>query len=435
MKKEKDEGPVASWTRAKLRAVLFSFFIFQFSFGCAAADGLIASPESGWPQWRGLRRDGVSTETGLLQDWPEGGPKLLWTATDIGKGFSSPIISNRSIYISGDVGPELYVFALDMAGKPKWKSPNGGNWSKPYGGARGSCAYSEGHVYNINAHGRIACFEAATGKEVWAKNALKEFEGQNIMWAISECALIDGPHVIVTPGGNKSFMVALDKKTGALVWVGEPLPEAPAERVGYASPILFELNGRRLIATLSLRSVVCVDAENGKVQCVFQHPTRYNANCATPVYCEGAVFHTNPTGAGGVLLKVLADKESVKFEKLWDCGMDNISGGAIAHAGLIYGSGQQNTGWVCMDAKSGAVKWDSKELAQGALTYADNRLYWLSESGTLALAGATADQFKIHGRIKLTEAPVKDAWAHPVILDGRLYLRYHDKLYCFDVRK
>lgn len=395
---------------------------------------LIASPEPGWPQWRGPRRDGVSDETGLLQSWPEGGPRLLWTATGLGTGWSSPIITGGSIYLTGDVGQELHVVALDRDGKITWRTQNGAAWKRSYPGARACCAYSAGQLYHMNAHGRIACFNAATGKEVWTANIMERFDGDVPTWAVSECLLVDGANVIVTPGGRKSYMAALDKRTGETVWASAPLPTAAEETTGYSSPILFKLGGRRLLVTLSVQHVVCVDADKGSILWTFHKKTRHDANCATPIFVNGHVFHTNPTGSGGVLLKTVLAGDAARVEKLWECRVDNISGGALARDGFIYSSGHMSCGWVCMDARTGEEKWESRELAQGSLAYADGRLYVLSEKGVMALLKA-GPEFAVAGRFSLTDGRKSDAWAHPVILDSRLYLRYHENLYCYDIRR
>lgn len=418
---------------AALLAVLF--IIAPASDRPAAAaepDGPVASKEPGWPQWRGPRRDGLSDETGLLPAWPEGGPKPLWTATGLGRGWSSPIVTGDTIYITGDVGDELRVFALDLSGKIKWQAANGQAWKGSFPGARACCAYSDGHVYNMNAHGRVACFEAATGREVWAVNVLERFNGRNLTWAVSECLLVDGPNVIVTPGGRKAFLAALNAKTGETAWAGSPLAN-PDEPTGYASPILVRQGGRRLLVTLALRSVVCADADNGKILWDFPKKTRHDANCATPTWWDGGIFHANPSGSGGVFLRMRPQPDGVPVEKAWECKMDNLSGGTIARDGFLYGSGHLNSGWVCMDARTGEVRYESKELVQGSLIWAEGRLYCLSEAGVVALVKAEPQGFQIISRFNLVEGKKNDVWAHPVILGRRLYLRYHDTLYAYDI--
>jgi len=398
----------------------------------------VASSEPGWPQWRGPRRDGISDETDLLPSWPEDGPHLLWTATGLGRGYSSPVIGPQTIFITGDQDGECRVFALDLNGKLKWKASNGKAWTRNYRGARASGTYSAGRVYHMNAHGRVAAFEANSGKELWHAETLQTFDATVNPWGLSESVLIHGDRVYVTPGGRKAFMAALDRATGATVWAGEPLPNPDKEKVGYASPILVTFHSREILVTLSQRSIVGVDAADGKVLWRFAHPTKYNANCATPVLWRDAILHTNPCGSGSVLLRMLAeDTGGVSVQAQWHSPMDNISGGAVIVDSFVYGSAHNNykgDSWRCLDARTGEVKWESTDLAQGSVIYADGRLYCLAEDGTAALVKASPTRFEMVGRFVFVEGKKKDVWTHPVLLHGRLYLRYHDELRCYDVK-
>ena len=212
------------------------------------ANGPVASPEPDWPQWNGPRRDGISREKGLLPTWPEDGPRLIWKIGTLGRGWSSPIIVHDRLYITGDVEDDMVILAFDLDGKPLWQAQNGRSWTGSYPGARACCAYSEGKLYHMNAHGRVVCLEADTGKQRWAVDVLERFQGRNITWAMSECLLVDGSRVIVTPGGDKALMAALDKESGRTVWTTEPLHE---DRASHSSPLLFRHVGRRIIANCS----------------------------------------------------------------------------------------------------------------------------------------------------------------------------------------
>ncbi len=222
---------------------------------------LVASKEAGWPQWRGPRRDGISDEKGLLQAWPEGGPKLVWKIGGLGQGWSCPIVTGGSIYITGDVGEDLVVFAFDPEGKPRWKAVNGRSWTGQYPGSRGACVYDGGALYHLNAHGRVACLDTRTGRETWAVDVLERFDGAGILWGLSECLLVDGPRVIVTPGGKKGAMAALDRKTGETLWASDPIEGNSA---GYGSPILFELGGRRYLVSCPSKHAFGVEADTGR---------------------------------------------------------------------------------------------------------------------------------------------------------------------------
>jgi len=411
---------------------------------------LIASPEPGWPQWRGKRRDGVCDETGLLQQWPAEGPKLLWRSAGLGRGYSAPIVTGGRIYITGDVGDELHIFALDLQGKLVWQAKNGRAWKGPTPGARAGCAFSAGRLYHLNAHGRVACLEAATGAEGWAVEALERFGGKNITWGLSENLLVDGDRVIVTAGGAKALMAALDKNSGATVWSTEALrlgrSDSPAQQrlaapadetdsASYASPILFALGGRRHIVSCSLRHAFGVDADTGQLLWTRPLPTRYLVIAATPVLVGDAVFCTAPDTEDGALYRLRAQDRAVSVEKLWAAPMDTCQGGLVYVDGALYGAWyRREKQWGRVDARTGEACCLAKDLALGPVLYADGRLYCLSQQGEMALVKPTPEAFKYAGRFRLVSQRIADAWTHPVILDGRLYLRYHDMLFCYDVR-
>jgi len=397
-----------------------------------ADDGLIASPEPGWPQWRGPRRDGVSDEKGLLPAWPEGGPELLWKFGELGRGWSSPIVVGQHVYVTGDQGEDLVIFALDHRGNVQWRTTNGGAWNRSFPGARAACVYSESRLYHMNAHGRVACLEAASGKEIWAINVLDRFEAANITWAVSECLLVDGPRLIVTPGGRKALMAALDKATGRTVWTTEA---ASAGRTTHASPILFRFAGRRCLANCSSSHGFGVDADTGKLLWTVPLENRYGTNVSGPVYADGRIFYVTAY-VPAALYRLRAEGQTVQTELAWTHPLDNCTGGALLAAGALYTSGYRRPKWwLSLDWKTGETRGELKGLTSGAAIYADGRLYVQAEDGAVALLRPTSGAPEIAGRFRLFARRAHDAWAHPVLLDGRLYLRYHDTLWCYDVRR
>jgi len=358
---------------------------------CAATpdNGLIASPEPDWPQWRGPRRDGISNEKGLLQSWPEGGPELLWKADDLGKGWSSPIIV-------GD-------------------------------------AFSQGRLYNLNAHGRLACLDAASGDEVWTVNILERFDGKNITWALSECVLVDGPRVIVTPSGKKALMAALDKRDGRTIWTTDPLAE---DRATHCSPILFRYGGRRVIANCSSAHGLGVDADTGNLLWTVPLKNRFGTNISTPVYDSGRIFFVTPYTQHGRLYSLIANEKGIAADHIWtNLSLDTVTGSGVLVDGLLFSAGyKKSKWWFAVDWKTGKTKYELKDFTTGAAIHADNRLYCLDEQGNAGLLKIAPDKLEIKGRFSITEKRVKDAWTHPVLLDSRLYLRYHDTLFCYDVK-
>ncbi|MFH1719857.1 MAG: PQQ-binding-like beta-propeller repeat protein [Planctomycetota bacterium] len=396
-------------------------------------DGLIASPESGWPQWRGQRRDGISDEIGLLPNWPEAGPKLLWKIDGLGTGWSSPIVTGDKLYITGDLGDDMVIFAFDLNGTALWKASNGRPWKGSYPGARACCVFSEGRLYHMNAHGRAACLDAASGEELWAVDILERFMAKNITWAISECLLVDGPRVIVTPGGKDTLIAALDKTDGRTVWTSEPLGN---DRTSHCSPILFRHAGRRVIANCSSAHGFGVDADTGELLWTVPLRNPHGTNISTPVYGSGLIFFVTPYAELGRAYRLVADKEGIAAEHIWTSPLDTVTGGGVLVDGTLFAAGyKESKWWFGVDWQTGRTKYELKDLTTGAAIYADGRLYCLDERGRVALLKPESNSLQIMGRFDMVSKNVRDAWAHPVLLDGRLYLRYHNILRCYDVKK
>jgi len=282
----------------RLNPHLLSWLVVVSTVGpCLAGD-------QAWPQWRGPRRDGISRETGLLKQWPEGGPKLLWSASGCGKGYSSVAVTEALIYTAGTKEEQTSVLAFDLTGKLKWSAPNGKPWkaapdmvwAKTYDGARATPTADGGLVYHLNEMGQLSAFDAQSGKVVWSLDVLEKFGAKCPRYGYAESVLVDGDRLICTPGGAQGFMVALDKKTGSTVWVNTEISEG----AGFASPILVEDHGIRQIITLSEEAIVGVDASTGKL--LWRHPftNQRKNNIPTPIYHNGFVFGSTGYGAGSL---------------------------------------------------------------------------------------------------------------------------------------
>lgn len=401
---------------------------------------LVASPEKGWPQFRGVRRDGVSDERGLLATWPEGGPKVLWTSDGAGNGYSSPIIAGGKIFLTGDDNGELFVTAYDMEGKRLWRVKHGDAWLNQYQGARASVTYSDGYLYLQNAHGRVACFAAETGKEVWAVNVIERFRSENITWGIAECLAVDEGAVYATPGGPEALVVALDKRSGEVLWKTAPLlgEDGKADGPGYAAPILVKFAGRRLLMGASSKHLYCVDLDARELQWARPRPTSYSVLAMSPVVVGDGVFMTAPFGPAGELLRLTPPSAAggkVGIAPGWTTKLDTAQGGVVHADGRLYGAYYpRRGGWAALDAKSGEVLYEAPDFIKGAPLWADGRLYALCEDGWMLLLEPTAKEFVVHGKFRMANARDRNAWAHPVIVDGRMYLRYQGTMTCYDVK-
>jgi len=435
-------GPTVSWLSALL--MLPSALWGADSRTASSPSRMIASPEPDWPQWRGPRRDGISPEGGLLREWPAEGPPLLWKRDGLGQGYSAPIIVRDRIYLAGDVGDALVVFSLDAAGKTVWAATNGLSWKNPYPGARASCTYASGRIYHMNAHGRVGCYDATNGTELWAVQVHERFDGKNITWARAECLVVDGDRVYVTAGGRNALAAALKAATGETVWASPPLNFDPpggaqpkADQAGYGSPILIEFAGRRMLVNTSQEHVFAVDAGTGELLWTHHLPTRYSVIAATPVLVGGSVFVTAPDTEAGGLLRMVPDGSGIKVKQIWTTRFDNCHGGVVPVGNELFGGWyRRGKGWAAVDLSTGATRQALDGLTMGSVLAADGLLYCLAQDGEMALVEpSSTGPYQVRGRFRLVPQTRNDAWTHPVILNGRLYLRYHQELFCFDVRR
>ena len=390
-----------------------------------------------WPQFHGPRRNNLSTETGLLKRWPSQGPRLIWRAAGAGEGFASVAISGGRIYTAGSIADNTVVTALDMAGETIWQEKNGPAYDRSYPGARATPTVVGGKVYHLNGDGYVVCLDAATGKRVWGLNILEKFGGRNIRWGLSESLLVDGDRVICSPGGKQTSVVALDADTGKTVWTCTGLGDLP----GYAAPIVVEYGGLRQIVTMLSASAVGIAADTGKLLWRYPHKVSHDVNIATPVYRDGHLALLGTWGRGATMLRLHVRDGGCDAEEIWRTKeLDNEHGGVVLIDGHLYGhadGNHRNRHWACLDWKTGKTMYSVKGLPtkkSGTLTYADGLLYVLCDSGTVALVPPVPDGFEIVSQFRLPAGGKGPTWAHPVISNGRLYLRHGDFLYAYDVR-
>jgi outer membrane protein assembly factor BamB len=394
-----------------------------------------------WPQWRGAHRDEISREKGLLKSWPEGGPKLLWTYTEAGNGYSSPAIVGSRLYTMGTEGGSDVILALDTTtGRKVWSSKLGTLFRQNKGnGPRGTPTVDGDALYALGGQGELVCVATADGKKRWAVNLKSDLGGQMMSgWGYSESPLIDGDKLICTPGGNDGTLAALDKSNGKVLWRSEGL----TDKAGYSSPIAVDFGGTRMYVQTTNKGVAGVDAKDGKLLWRYEQRFYRTAVIPTPIFHDGYVYITSGYGAGCDLLKLTGNAASgFKVEKVYaNKNMVNHHGGVVLLEGHLYGY-SDGKGWVCQDFKSGKIVWAEKRaLPKGSLTCADGQLYCYSqEDGKAVLIDASPKGWQEHGRFKIPKQSAigksGQVWTHPVVANGKLYLRDQDLIFCYDVKK
>jgi len=382
-----------------------------------------------WPQFRGPRRDSCSNETGLLKSWPPDGPQLLWTVTGLSKGYSSPVVADGRVYVTGMLDKTGHVFAFNLSGKKVWSKPYGPEWTKSHPGARSTPTVNNKHIYVVSSHGELVCMKAQEGQLQWRVKVLEVFKGGTAQFGFIESLLVDGDHVFCTAGGPDATLVAFDKLTGETVWQTAGL----SDKAAYCSPLLFKHGGKRLIASMTSHHIVGIDADSG--QLLWKHPCRnpYGQHPNTPVYKDGTLFCTSGDKVGSIMLKL--STEGTAVSQLWaqpklDCHHGNV----IRLGRSLYGSGHLNSRqWVCLDADSGAVRFESKAVARGAACSAEGLLYCYGTNGTVSLVKPSATGLAVVSQFRVT-AGTGQHFAHPTISGGRLYIRRGDAMLVFNIR-
>ena len=390
---------------------------------------VLGDENGNWPQWRGPNRDNLSSDTGLMKEWPRGGPGKVWEASGLGAGYSSVIVADGKIFTMGDLRDGAYAMALDMGGKPLWKRKIGPTGGGPPG-PRSTPTYDSGNVFVLGQDGSLACLDASSGDVKWHKNLEHDFGGTMMSgWGYSESVLVDGDKVICTPGGPKGTLLALNKNGGQEIWRTKEWTDSAA----YSSPIQVEIGGKRQYIQLTGESVAGVAAEDGKV--LWRADRHGNtAVISTPVFKNNQVFVTSAYDVGCNLFKVTPDNGQFSVREVYaNKNMKNHHGGVILLGDYVYGFSDPEL--VCLEFATGKVKWKNRSVGKGALTYADGNLYLRAEgSGEVAMIEATPSGYHERGRFSQADRSSDAAWAHPVITGGRLYLRDQDKLLCYDLK-
>lgn len=379
-------------------------------------------------RWRGPNGNGVYNETGLLKQWPAAGPEIIWHYDDLGEGHSSPVFANGLIYLSAGIDSTGYIVVLNKDGKLQWKKAYGKEYYESYPGVRSSPVVVGDLLYIYSGYGVLTCMDAKTGNIKWQKDGFKDFDGLNIQWGVTETVVVDGGLVYFTPGGKKNNVVALNRMTGDLIWTSPGVGDKSA----YCTPLLVDLKSRKLLVTMTADHIIGIDASTGKVLWSHPHTNRWQVHANTPLYFNNSLFCFSGYGQGGVKLDLNEDGSAVT--KAWfNEKLDNRIGGMVVVDGYLYGSGDNAREWRCVDWKTGEEKYASKEIAKGVVIYADGMLYCYSERGELALVEAKPDAFKIVGQTKV-ELGSAQHWSHPVIDEGRLYLRHGNVLMAYKIK-
>jgi len=380
---------------------------------------------------RGPARDGIYNEKDLLKEWPAEGPAILWVYEELGKGFTSPVLVNNKIYVTGMEGKIGHVYIFSEQGKFEKKYPYGAEISASagYPGTRSTPTIVDNLMYVATGHGELICLNLDDGKKVWTKDLFSDFDGKNIRWSLTENLIIDGDMLFVAPGGKENNIVALNRNDGSLIWSSPGHSDVSA----YCSPLLIAHNGKKILVTIMAKHVLGIDTENGKLLWSYPYANFRNIHPNAPIFHDNNLYVFSGYGYGGKRLKIEPDGKSLS--KVWfNETVDPKMGGAVLINGFIYASGDKNRRWFCVNWETGEITYESKDIDKGTIIAADGLMYAYTERGELALLEPLDGSFRIVSQTEVKHGD-EQHWAHPVIHNGILYIRHGNALIAYDIRK
>jgi outer membrane protein assembly factor BamB len=414
---------------------VFKNFIFIIIFLLTAS--IVSSQISA--QWRGPERDGKYPDTGLLKSWPEQGPKLLMSLTGVGKGYSQPVVANNIIYVTG-IKSETHdiLSAFDMQGKLLWESEYGPAWDRSYPETRSTPTVENNRIYLIGGQGMVSCVDAKTGEIIWQKDAHAKYGGEFHRWGVSESVLLTEKAAFYTTGGTETTVIAINKNDGSLLWKTKSLG---GERA-YASPLLIERGGLKIILAQTANHLIGINAENGEILWDFDmvplHQGRQGsgAHNNTPLYKDGEIFVTNGYDRLAVMFSLSADGRSISVKWKNDV-LDVHHGGVVLIDGNIYGANWLNNSsgkWASIRWDNGKTNWENEWHTKGSVIYADGMMYIYEErSGNVALVRPNPGKLDIVSTFQMKEGEGPH-WAHPSIYNRLLFIRHGDVVNVYDIK-
>ena len=394
-----------------------------------------------WPQWRGPNRDGISRQTGLLKEWPDDGPQVLWRVP-LGEGFSGISVARGRVYTMFSEGNDEFVICLDASnGEEMWRFRSDSTYYEYEGGngPRATPTIDGEFLFTVSAQGRFYALSSVNGEKVWSYDLIKDFGSYMPKWGFSSSPLVEGNLLLVEVGGsNGKFIVAFDKTNGDVLW------SSHTDKLGYASPIGVTIGGvRQLIVFAGLR-LLSVSIDNGEVLWSYPWRTgRFDVHAATPIFIAPDKIYISSgygSGAAVVQVKVMNSPESsalnnggkknqIEVKEVWrNKKLQNRLSTSVLHGDHLYGF--HNAILKCIDANTGTEKWKTRGFGEGTLILAEDHLIILSDRGKLGLVEATP---KAYREIASAEVLSGLCWTVPTLANGRLYARNQKEMVCLDM--
>jgi hypothetical protein len=432
-----------------------------------------AEPGQNWPQLLGPHGNGISDETGLLDQWPTNGPPVVWSK-EIGTGYGAPSIRGGKLVFHHRTGNEEVVECLEAkTGKPQWRYAYPSHFQDPYGynnGPRSSPMLSADRCYTIGAEGKLLCLDLASGKLVWQRDTGIDWNVPAAFFGVGSSPVLEDNVLMVMVGGQpNSGMVGFDPETGKQLWEsvgeknwqGQPMAGWPGERIvnwqkwekqaSYSTPVMATIHGRRQALCLMRQGLVSINPTNGEVNFSFwfRSPANDSVNAMCPIVMDDLILVSAAYyKIGSVLLRVKADGNGV--EEVWrGTALEVHWSTPIYLDGFLYafsGRNEPDARFRCVEFKTGKLQWERDEswaphstptppvFGRGSCTLADGKLIALGEGGLLALIRPNPKKLEEISKFQVPGLH-HPCWAAPVLSGRKLYLRSEDRLVCLDLAR
>jgi outer membrane protein assembly factor BamB len=409
----------------------------------AMQQGFAAAAE--WSEYRGPGHDGITAES-VNAPWPSSGPKLLWKAPTP-NGFSSFTVGGGAVYtqLGKEVGGDNreVCIALDAAtGKELWAVPvdraeyqGGGDSGTPDNkggdGPRSTPTYSDGRVYVYTSDLVLGCLDAKTGKQVWGIDMIKEHAGKNVNWKNAASPVIEGDLIYVAAGGAGQSLLAIDKKTGKVVW------KTGDDKITHATPVVATILGEKQVIFFTQKGLVSVTPDAGKE--LWRYPFRYSTStAASPVVCGDIVYCSAGYDVGGGACKIAKSGNGFTATEIWrtpgNKAVPNHWSTPVYKDGYLYGMFSFKRYGVgplkCVEAASGKIMWEQKGFGAGQVILAGGKVLALADDGELVVVDPDSSAYKEVSRF---QAITGKCWSTPALSDGHIYVRSTKEGACFDV--
>lgn len=386
-------------------------------------------------QWLGPDRNGMYPDKNLLRQWPAGGPEMLWKFEGLGAGMGSPVVAGNKVFITGipdTIAGMGKLTVLDLKGKLLWTKYYGTDFTAIFAGVRSTPTVSGDLLYLESGNGVVYCLNANTGDQVWSVDFFRDLQADSVQFGFSESLLVDGDRLYCTPGGKTNNMIALNRFSGKKIWASA----GSGEQATYTSPTIFNHNGNHIIVNLTASSIIGINADNGDLLWRLYQFQDNKIHANTPVYFNGRILLSSTSrkdSSGLVMLQLSPDGRQAKV--LWrNREIINLMGGYMLKDSCIFMSTYMAPKWYCVDRETGKIKYISKELGGGIIISADGLFYCYTErDGEMALVEATPEKFTVISRFRVPLGTAEH-WAHPVISNGKLFIRHGDALMVYDIK-